>query len=180
MTWVPVPLGAGRNGGMVQELLVPSVPLKYPQFELNTCAFMSLASALHYCAATMKMGDKGIACLLATVATSYVHGKNARDQLNLLSRLVIEKGSYFRKFELRAKSRTIDLWDLPNSHNRFPTVVVLRAVDGSTDPSVVIVIGLVFDSNAGNAMRLRKPTLNWCCNCKGRYEGALYALQFWH
>jgi len=165
---------------MVEELVDRGVPLKYPQYELNTCAFMSMASALHYCASTLQMGDKQIGALLAAGAEGYVRGKNARAQLNLLSKLVIQRSTYFNQYQLRAKQKKMDFWDLPNSRNPWPTVVVLKAGDGSTDHSVVIVNGLVFDSNTGSAMKLSKATLDWCCSCVGGYVGAQYALRFWH
>ena len=128
----------------------------------------------------MKMGDKHFPSMLAAGAKAYVTGKNACEQLNLITKIVIEKSSYFKKYELRAKPKKLELWNLANDHNRFPTLVVLRAADGSTDHSVVIVNGLVFDRNTGNAMKLSKATLDWSCNCEDGYVGALYALRFWH
>jgi hypothetical protein len=180
LKWVPVPLGASRDGGLIRELLVESIPLKYPQYDLETCTFMSMASALHYCAATLKMGEKQMACTLANGAPGYVKGKNARAQLDLLVKLVKDKSPYFRKHELRSKESKVAEWDILNSKNMCPTVVVLRGADGGQSHSVTIVNGLVFDSNCSNAMNLSKATLDWCCNCKGGYLCATFAVRFWH
>jgi hypothetical protein len=180
LKWVPVPLGASRDGGMIRELLVKSVPLKYPQYDLETCTFMSMASALHYCAATLKMGEKQMACTLASGAPGYVRGKNARAQLDLLVKLIKEKSPYYKKYELRAKESKVAEWDILNSKNMWPTLVVLRGADGGQSHSVTIVNGLVFDSNCSNAMSLSKATLDWCCNCVGGFQCATYAVRFWH
>jgi len=117
---------------------------------------------------------------LASGAEQYVKGVNARQQLDLMKDIVKKKSAYFTKYEIRAKAGKIEKWDIPNGINRFPTIVVLRGADGSTNHCVTIVNGLVFDSNCDNAMPLNKATLDWCCNCPGGFLGVLYALRFWH
>ncbi len=91
MTWVPVPLGAARDGNHHQGMLVDTVPIKYPQYDLETCTFMSMASALHYCSSVLKMGDKLVGNTLAQGAVGYIKGMSARAQLDTLIRLVISK-----------------------------------------------------------------------------------------
>ena len=34
MAWVPVPLGAARDGNHHQGMLVDTVPIQYPQYDL--------------------------------------------------------------------------------------------------------------------------------------------------
>ncbi len=180
MTWIPVPVGAARVGGGVDRLMIQRVPLKYRQFEEETCAFMALASALHYCASELNMGDKQAASALASGAFGYAKGKNARDQLQVLARKVKEKSSYFRKYELRVKRNKVDEWDILNIRSPWPTVVVLLGGDGGQSHSVTLVGDLVFDSNCTHAMRLTRETLDWCCNYKTGFMRAAYALRFWN
>jgi hypothetical protein len=181
MSWIPVPLGDSRSGGVGPgDLLIASVPLKYRQFEEATCTFMGMASALHYCATKLKMGDKHVADRLASVAGSQALGNNARSQLDVLTKLVKAKNNYWRKHELRAKQRTLDEWDILNGRTPFPTLVVLLGGDGGQSHSVTVVNDLVFDSNCTHAMRLSKETLDWCCNCQAGFVRAAYALRFWH
>ena len=177
MSWVPVPLGASRMGGGVHELMIEKVPMKYRQFDEETCAFMSMASALHYCAAELNMGDKDVASWLATTAAGFAKGRNARGQLDLMAKKVKEKSSYFRKCELRVKKSKVDEWDILNIRSPWPTVVVLLGGDGGQSHSVTLVGDLVFDSNCTHAMRLTRETLDWCCNYK---TGLSYALRFWN
>jgi hypothetical protein len=61
MSWIPVPLGTSRMGGGVDKLMIERVPMKYRQFDEEMCAFMLMASALHYCAAELNCGDKDLA-----------------------------------------------------------------------------------------------------------------------
>jgi hypothetical protein len=100
LSWIPVPLGSARKGGVLEidHLVVESVPLKYRQFDEETCTFMAMASALHYCAAVKQMGDKHLASWLASGASALAKGQNARSQLDLLARVLKKKGSYFRKY----------------------------------------------------------------------------------
>jgi hypothetical protein len=114
ISWVPVPLGASRDVNRHKDMLVESVPIKYPQYDLETCTFMSMASALHYCSAKLKMGDKQEGCTLSQGAIGYVKGMSARAQLDVLVRLVKEKSTYFKKFQLRAKQNKIEEWDILN------------------------------------------------------------------
>jgi len=104
MTWTPVSLGCLQDGqGGVEHLIVASVPVKYRQFEEETCTFSGFASALHYCSGVLKMGDKQLASQLSSGATSYAKGRNAQAQLDLIAKKVKENSTYFRKSELRAK-----------------------------------------------------------------------------
>jgi hypothetical protein len=160
-------------------MLVENVPIKYPQYDLENCTFMSMASALHYCSAELKMGDKQLGSTLSQGAIGYVKGLSAGAQLDGLVRLVKEKSTYFKKFELRAKQNEIEEWDILNKKSPWPTVVVLLGSDGGMSHTVTIVNDLVFDSNCSYAMRLSKETLDWCCNCKGGYDRANYAVRFW-
>jgi hypothetical protein len=180
LSWIPVPLGAARVGGSVEKLLVATVPLKYRQLEEETCAFMGLASALHYCAAELNMGDKQVASCLATGAAGLAKGKNARAQLDSLIKVVKNKSSFFTKHELRAREKKVDQWDILNIRSPWPTVVVLLGGDGGQNHSVTLVGGLVFDSNCTHAMRLNRETLDWCCNCEAGFIRAAYALRFWN
>ena len=75
----PVPLGAARDREN-QPITDRTVTLKYPQYEQDTCSFMSMASELHYCASTLKMGDKVLVPSLATGTKQFVKGMNACDQ----------------------------------------------------------------------------------------------------
>ena len=180
MTWVPVPLGAARDGNHHQGMLVDTVPIKYPQYDLETCTFMSMASALHYCSSVLKMGDKLVGNTLAQGAVGYIKGMSARAQLDTLIQLVISKSTYFKKYELRAKQSKIEEWDILNRKTSLPTVVVLLGSDGGMNHTVTVVDGLVFDSNCSYAMRLSKKTFDWCCNCKDGYNRATYAVRFWN
>jgi hypothetical protein len=158
-------------------MLVESVPIKYPQYNLETCTFMSMASALHYCSAKLKMGDKQFGCTLSQDAIGYVKGMSACAQLDVLVRLVKEKSLYFKKLKLRAKQNKIEEWNILNKKSpSWPTVVVLLGSDGGMSHTVTIVNDLLFDSNCSCAMRLSKETLDWCCNCKDGYKRATYAL----
>ena len=181
MRWVPVPLGDARkdDAGAPVELMVTSVPLKYKQFEEETCAYKGLASALHYCATKLNMGDKQVASNLASVAVAQA-SQDARTQLENLTKLVKEKSTYWRKHELRAKQKTVKEWDILNIRSPFPTVVVLLGTDGGQSHSVTLVNDLVFDFNCTHAMRLSKETLDWCCNCPDGFLRAVYLLRFWH
>ena len=180
MSWVPVPLGASRECNKHLDMLVESVPLKYPQYELETCTFMSMASALHYCATTLEMGDKQFASTLAQGAQGYVRGKSAHAQLDILVKLVREKSKYFRKYELRAKKNKVAEWNILQKKSPWPTLVVLLGADGGMSHSVTIVNNLVFNSNCSYAMDLSKKTLDWCCNCNGGFERATFAVRFWN
>ena len=42
-------------GGRVDKLMIQRVPMKYRQFDEETCSFMSLASALQYCASELNV-----------------------------------------------------------------------------------------------------------------------------
>ena len=95
MSWVPVPLGAAREGCQDKSLLVQSVVVKYKQFEDDTCTFAALASALHYCASNLNMGDKTLASRIASGASGYAKGRNAPAQLDLCAKVVKENSSYF-------------------------------------------------------------------------------------
>jgi hypothetical protein len=178
MSWVPVPLGASRTGGGVEKLMVERVPIKYRQFEEELCSFMSLASALHYCASELKCGDKDLPFWLANVASHLAKGRNARGQLNLLAKKVKEKGLFFQKYELRVKKTHVQEWDILNIRSPWPTLVVLLGGDGGQSHAVTLVGDLVFDSNCTHAMRLNKETLDWCCNCKTGFMCAAFVLRF--
>jgi hypothetical protein len=183
ISWIPVPLGSARKGGGIVEidhLMVESVPLKYRQFDEETCTFMGMASALHYCAAVKQMGDKHLASWLSSCANAFAKGKNARSQLDQLARVLKRQSSYFRKYELRAKESKVNEWDIVNLQSPWPTVVVLLGCDGGQSHSVTLVGDLVFDSNCTHAMRLSKETLDWCCNCETGFKRASFALRFWH
>jgi hypothetical protein len=179
MSWVPISLGTSCEGNQHRDMLIESVPLKYPQYELETYTFMSMASALHYYSSTMDMGDKQLASTLAQGAAGYVKGKNAHAQLDILVKLVSEKSTYFQKYELRAKKTKAEELDILYRKSPWPTVVVLLGTDGGMSHSVTIVNDLVFDSNCSYAMRLIKETLDWCCNCTNSFKRATYAVHFW-
>jgi hypothetical protein len=181
MSWVPVPLGESRLAPCQNRaLIVEGVVVKYRQFEMETCTFKAMASALHYCAAVLKKGDKELAARLASGAIGYSKGKNARDQLDTLVKVVWSKKSYFRKHQLRVKPEGLQEWDIVNKRLMWPTAVVLLGADGGQNHCVTLVNDLVFDSNCNNALRLNKQTLDWCCNCEGGFVRAVYALRFWH
>jgi hypothetical protein len=182
MSWIPVPLGDSRKNdeaGAPVDLMVRSVPLKYQQFDEETCAYKGLASALHYCATKLEMGDKQVASSLSSVAISEAKG-DARTQLDMLTKLVKEKSTYWRKHQLRTKQKKIELLDILHVRSPMPTLVVLLGADGGQSHSVTLVNDLVFDSNCTHAMRLSKHTLDWCCNCPGGFVRAVYVLRFWH
>jgi hypothetical protein len=126
------------------------------------------------------MGDKHLASWLASGTSAFAKGQNARSQLDLLARVLKKKGSYFRKYELRAKESKVNEWDIVNLQSPWPTVVVLLGGDGGQSHSVTLVGDLVFDSNCTHAMHLNKETLDWCCNCETGFKRASYALHFWH
>ena len=116
ITWTPVLLGCSRDAQCgVEHLIVASVPVKYRQFEEETCTFSGFASALHYCSGIMKMGDKQLVSQLSSGApSSYAKGRNAPAQLDLLSKKVKGNSTYFRKSELRAQQSRVEEWDILN------------------------------------------------------------------
>jgi hypothetical protein len=140
---------------------------------------MALASALHYCATKLKLGDKQVASSLASVAVSAAK-LDARSQLTVLAKVVKEKSTYWRKHELRARQKKIEEWDILNVRSPLPTLVVLLGADGGQSHSITVVNDLVFDSNCFYAMRLSKATLDWCCNCEDGFIRAAYILRFWN
>jgi hypothetical protein len=64
--------------------MIERVPMKYRQFDEETCTFMLMASTLHYCVAELNCGDKDLASWLANAATGLAKGRNAQGQLNVL------------------------------------------------------------------------------------------------
>jgi hypothetical protein len=180
MKWVPVPAGSVNEGVRIDELLIKTVILKYPQYEDETCTFHAFASALHYCAATLKMGDKSTASFFSRGAVGYAKGQNARDQLDFIMKEMKSRQKYFNKIEFRYKKKAIDNWDILHKQHPGPTVIVVGGADGGQNHSVTLVNDLVFDSNCYHAMRLSEETLDWCCNCKGGFERAVLAVRFSH
>jgi hypothetical protein len=158
--------------------MVESVLLKNRQLDEETCTFMAMASALHYCASELNMGDKHVASWLVSGALAIAKGRNARGQLGLLARVLKKKSSFFRKYELRAKQSKVDEWDILNLQSPWSTV--LLGGDGGQRHGVTLVGDWVFDSNCTHAMRLNKETLDWCCNCEAGFKRATYALRFWN
>jgi hypothetical protein len=131
------------------------------------------------------MGNKQqvstLASTIANGAPGYAKGKNARSQLDFLVKIVMEKNTYFRKYELRAKTKRLEEWDILKKQSPRPTGVVLLGADGGMSHSVTIVDNLVFDSNSIYAMHLNKETLpDWCCNCMDGHVRASYAVRFWN
>ena len=178
--WVPVPLGASREGEQMEDRFVKSVLVKYPQFDKETCAFTSVASALHYCSATLKMGNKEVASKISNSSVGFAKGKSARQQLDFIGKLVKDNSTFFKKTQLRSKKKAVETWDSLNKFQPGPTIIVLLGADGGQNHCVTLVNDLVFDSNCYYAMRLNKETLDWCCNCKGGFKRAVYGVRFSH
>ena len=179
--WMMVPLGYNYNYDSVDvKLLRREIPIKFPQDDLKSCLYTSLASAFAH------MGHMKIADTLVEKMVPFI-GVDAKSQWNGLEKMLREikdEKIHVAKFNFkrggkRLPKHKLAIEDLTDDHKNSLDVhaAALIGTDGSESHAVAVVDGLIFDSSANCAMVLSQSSLDWCCNCLRGYSKTGHAIR---
>ena len=149
--------------------------VRYPQGQLDTCAFSSFASALFHIGFTEQANiihNYGVEWTTFHYDTTY----------KTLERLVnfIRKETKFQNFRRLYEPRKIkqgyDIFqETPRNEIRL---IVLIMSDNTETHAVSVVSNFVFDSNCRNALPLTKEGLDCCCGVDASFIGVSKGYNF--
>ena len=179
--WMMVPLGYNFNSNEInmQHLRI-DIPILFPQGDVKSCLFSSLACALAH------MGHRKIADFVVAKMGPLIEVDAMSQWEGLVKTLqeIKEPKIYVAKFNFkRGKKRLakhkLDIKQLTSEHANSLDVhaVALVGTDGSESHAVAAVDGLIFDSSAKHAMTLTQASLDWCCNCVNGYAKTGHAIR---
>ena len=181
--WLPVPMGnKTKDVPLETKFLCQSIPIRYPQGDVNSCLISAVASAFSYIEHA-RIAEHLIAnkmeCVDKDSNEQWIRLVTLLNQSDIIDKMMCCKWYNRSQGKQRGMKFTLDVEKLTRDHDDAMDVhaVCLVGADGSQDHAVAIVNGLIFDSCATHAMSLDRPPLDWCCNCKGGYKKTGQALR---
>jgi len=137
-----------------EDFLWKQVPIKYQQFDLDTCLCDSLANAFDYLK-YYNLGEKIHTYGLNNHATTTMYDDVWKD-------ILLKEDDFKLNFQLvKIKNRSYSILD--NATKKGIQAFTLVATDGSMDHVISAVDGFLFDPNQCYSIPVTKENLDKCC-----------------